>query len=63
MPVEILARRPDGAVDALCLVRDYQLRYALTYRFRRPIALPAGTEIALHSSEPGCGADLEYVLR
>ena len=63
VPVEVLARRPDGAVDALCLVRDYQLRYEVTYRFRHPVTLPAGTEIALHSSEPGCGADLEYVLR
>jgi hypothetical protein len=63
VPVEVLARRPDGVVDALCLVRDYQLRYGVTYRFRQPVALPAGTEIALHSSEPGCGADLEYVLR
>ena len=25
VPVEVLARRPDGVVDALCLVRDYQL--------------------------------------
>jgi len=63
VPVEVLARRPDGAVDALCLVRDYQLRYQVTYRFRHPVALPAGTEVALHSSEPGCGADLEYVRR
>ncbi len=63
VPVEVLARRPGGVVDALCVVRDYQLRYEVTYRFRRPIALPAGTEIALHSSEPGCGADLEYVRR
>jgi hypothetical protein len=63
VPVEVLARSPGGVVDALCLVRDYQLRYEVTYRFRRPIALPAGTEIALHSSEPGCGADLEYVRR
>jgi len=61
--VEVLARRPDGAVDALCLIRDYQLRYAVTYRFRQPITMAAGTEVALHSSEPGCGADLEYVLR
>jgi hypothetical protein len=61
--VEVLARRPDGVVDALCVIRDYQLRYAVTYRFRRPVMLPAGTEIALHSPEPGCGAVLEYVLR
>jgi hypothetical protein len=61
--VEVLARRPDGAVDALCLVRDYQLRYDVTYRFRHPVPLPAGTEVALHSTEPGCGADLEYVRR
>ena len=63
VPVEVLARGPDGAVEALCLVRDYQLRYAVTYRFRSPVTLPAGTEIAVHSSEPGCGADLEYVRR
>jgi hypothetical protein len=63
VPVEVLARRPGGVVEALCLVRDYQLRYEVTYRFRHPIALPAGTEIALHSSEKGCGADLEYVVR
>jgi mono/diheme cytochrome c family protein len=63
LPVEVLARRPDGAVEVLCLVRDYQLRYEVTYRFRQPIPLPAGTEVALHSSEPGCSADLEYVLR
>jgi hypothetical protein len=50
-------------VDALCLVRDYQLRYEVTYRFRHAIELPAGTELALHSSEPGCSADLEYVRR
>jgi hypothetical protein len=63
VPVEVLARRPGGEVDALCLVRDYQLRYEVTYRFRHPVTLRAGTEIALHSPEPGCGADLEYVRR
>jgi hypothetical protein len=61
--VEVLTRSPDGVVDALCLVRDYQLRYEVTYRYRRPVRLPAGTEVALHSSEPGCGADLEYIQR
>ena len=63
VPVEVLARRPDGAVDALCLVRDYQLRYEVTYRYPASSQAACGTEIALHSSEPGCGADLEYVER
>jgi hypothetical protein len=35
----------------------------VTYRYRRPVRLAAGTEVALHSSEPGCGADLEYIQR
>jgi hypothetical protein len=60
---EAIARRPDGAVDALCWIHAYQLRYEPTYRFRRPVQLPAATDVVLHSTEPACNADLEYVAR
>ena len=62
-PFEAIARRPDGGVDALCWIHAYQLRYEPTYRFRRPVRLPAAADVELHSTEPGCSADLEYVAR
>jgi hypothetical protein len=61
--IEIVARRPDRTVEALCVVRRYEPEYPLTYRFRNSVHLPSGTRLHLRSSSEGCAADLDFVAR
>ncbi len=59
--MEILARLPDGTIEALGLFRNYQPSYPLTYRYRRPAPLPKGTRLELRTTGETCLADFEYV--
>ena len=41
-PLEVLAKRPDGSVEHLILLRDY---HGLTYEYAEPLKLPKGSTI------------------
>jgi hypothetical protein len=45
--IRVTATLPDGTVESLITVRDWEETWQETYRFRRPVALPAGTHIDL----------------
>ena len=59
--IEIVARRPDGTVEALCVVRRFEPSYPITYRYKHGVRLPRGTRLHLRSSSPDCAADLDFV--
>jgi hypothetical protein len=61
--IEIVARRPDGTVEPLCVLPRYEPAYPLTYRFRTGVRLPAGSVIDVRSSSPGCAAELDFIAR
>jgi hypothetical protein len=61
--IEIVARRPDSTVEPLSVVLQSQPGYPVTYRFRRPVALPRGTILDVWSSSPDCSAALEITDR
>jgi len=42
---QIVAARPDGAIEPLLWLYEYDNRYPHPFLFRKPIALPAGTVI------------------
>jgi hypothetical protein len=45
--IEISARKPDGAVQVLLLVRDPLPEWPTAYLLKEPVSLPGGTEIVL----------------
>lgn len=45
MSMQIVAIRPDGSVEPLVWLYEYDERFRHSFMFRRPIALPAGTLI------------------
>ena len=57
------ARRPDRSVEPLAWFRNFPRPHDRTYRFRRPIPLPAGTSMTVAATDAQCGADLEYVTK
>ena len=59
--MEIVATRPDGSVDPLCVIPRFEPGYPLTYRFRTSVALPRGTALSVRSSSPDCAVDLSFV--
>jgi hypothetical protein len=59
--IEVIARRPDGAVAPLGWFRNYPPGYRATYRFRTPVRLPKATRIDVRSKDQTCTADIEYV--
>ena len=56
--VSVSALTPDGAVQPLIVIPAFDVRYPLTYRFRRVIDLPKGTVIDARGPASGCGIDL-----
>ena len=65
-PMEVEAALPDGETDVLGLFRADKPGYHPTYRFRRPVVLPAGSKISAHpagveSKGAACTAMLTYV--
>ena len=61
--VEIVATRPDGSVEALCLIPRFQPGYRPMLRFRRPVDLPRSSRIDVKSSSEECAAGIEFVAR
>jgi mono/diheme cytochrome c family protein len=59
--IEVMARRPDGAVEPLGWFRNYPPGFRGTYRFRTPVRLPKSTRIDVRSNDRTCTADIEYV--
>jgi hypothetical protein len=59
--MRVLAQRPDGSSEALLWLREYDERHQLTYRFRHPVALPAGTKLHVFAFDETAAAHLEYV--
>jgi hypothetical protein len=55
------ALRPDRTVEPIAWLRNFPRPHDRTYRFRRSIALPAGTVLTVAATDAQCGADLEYV--
>ncbi len=43
--VKVVAERPDGTIEPLIWLYNYQPQYGRTYYFRKPLSLPAGTKI------------------
>jgi len=58
--IEVVARRPDQSVEALCVVRRYETQYPITYRFRNAVRIPHGSVVHVASSSAACDADLEF---
>jgi hypothetical protein len=52
--IEVRARRPDGAVDPLLLIRAFTGRWQTPYVLQRPLTLPAGSIIEAAGSVSGC---------
>lgn len=59
--VSVSAQTPDGAVQALVVIPAFDVRYPLTYRFRRAIDLPKGTVIDARGPASGCEIELAVV--
>ena len=45
--VEVTAIRPDGVVEPLLWLKDYRADWPSSYVFKHPVALPAGTRLAV----------------
>jgi hypothetical protein len=41
----VIARLPDGRVEPLLRIDDWDFDWQLLYYFKRPVALPAGTRV------------------
>jgi mono/diheme cytochrome c family protein len=61
--LEVIARRPDGSVQPLVVIPQFQPGDPLTYRFRNSVRLPPDTLLDVRSSSPGCTATLEFTYR
>ncbi|PYR27690.1 MAG: hypothetical protein DMF92_15810 [Acidobacteria bacterium] len=61
--IEIVARRPDGTVEPLCVLPRYEPAYPITYRFRAGVRLRTGSVIDVRSSSPDCAAELDFIAR
>lgn len=51
--VQVIARKPDGSVEPLIWLYQYQPRFDHPYYFRSPVQLPAGTEIQTFPAKSG----------
>jgi mono/diheme cytochrome c family protein len=60
--IEIMARRPDGAIAPLGWFRNYPPQFRATYRYRHPVSLPEASTIDVRSADGTCSADLEYLI-
>jgi hypothetical protein len=59
--VSVSAQTPDSAVQPLIVIPAFDVRYPLTYRFRRVIDLPKGTVIDARGPASGCDIDLAVI--
>ena len=59
--VQIIAQQPDGAVEPLLVIDRDEVDSAVTYRYRRPLRLPARTVVRLTAFDRAARATLDYV--
>ena len=45
--LQVVARRPDGSVEPLIWVKNFNATYNGTYYFRGPLHFPAGTQVEM----------------
>ncbi len=51
--VQVIAARPDGTIEPLLWIYQYNPDFARTYYYTAPVNLPAGTEIEMSPSNAG----------
>jgi hypothetical protein len=51
--VQVIAARPDGSVEPLLWIYQYNGAYQRTYYYKKSITLPAGTEIEMSPADAG----------
>jgi len=51
--VQIIAERPDGTIEPLLWIYQFNPDFKRTYYYKSPITLPAGTEIVMSPSNAG----------
>jgi len=51
--LQVVARRPDGGVEPLLWLYNYQPRFARSYVYRQPVALPVGTVVEVSPPHSG----------
>jgi hypothetical protein len=59
--LQVMARRNDGSVEPLLVIDRSAADSDVTYRYRRPISLPAGSVLELRAFDRASGATLGYV--
>jgi hypothetical protein len=56
----VVATRPDQSVEPLIWIRNYDPRFARTYRLQQPVDLPRGTRIDVWSFDADCSVEVTY---
>jgi hypothetical protein len=51
--IRVVAERPDGTVEPLIWIYQYNPKFTQTYYFRKPLTFPAGTRILSSSTTAG----------
>jgi len=51
--IRVVAERPDGTVEPLIWIYQYNPKFTQTYYFRKPLTFPAGTKILTSSTTAG----------
>ena len=51
--VQVIAARPDGTIEPLVWIYDYNPDFSRTYYYTSPVNLPAGTEIQMSPADAG----------
>jgi hypothetical protein len=58
--VRVVATRPDQSVEPLIWIREYDPRFARTYRLQQPVDLPSGTRLDVWSFDADCSVEMTY---
>jgi hypothetical protein len=51
--LQVIARRPDGSVEPLLWLYNYQPRFSRSYVYREPVSLPEGTVVEMSPARVG----------
>lgn len=51
--VQVIAARPDGTIEPLLWIYEYNPDFSRTYYYTAPVTLPAGTQIQMSPSDAG----------
>jgi hypothetical protein len=51
--LQVIARRPDGSVEPLLWLYNYQPRFPRSYVYREPVLLPSGTLLEVSPADAG----------